>query len=70
VPNLTVSCEQYELLESALSDAVYYRDPPVNCRSCEALNDETKLCAECAELLGRSRAYLVLGNELGMTASA
>jgi hypothetical protein len=70
VPNLTVSCEQYELLENALSDAIYYRDPPVNCASCEALNDETKLCEDCAERLAQSSAYLDLGNELGLTVSA
>lgn len=70
MPNLTVSHEQRQLLQNALADAVYYRDPPVKCDACEALNDETKLCGECAELLARSSAYLDLGNELGMTVSA
>lgn len=70
MPNLTVSRDQYQLLENALSDAVYYRDPPVNCASCEALSDETKLCAECADRLAHSSAYLDLGNELGMNLSA
>jgi hypothetical protein len=70
MPNLTVSAKQQELLQQALADAVYYRDPPVKCEACEALNDEAKLCGECAELLARSGAYLDLGNELGMTIAA
>jgi len=68
--NLTVSDEQFELLQNALADAVYYRDPPVNCEACEALNDETKLCEECAERLARNREYLNLGTEMGMTIAA
>jgi hypothetical protein len=70
MPNLTVSAKQQELLQQALADAVYYRDPPAKCEACEALNDEAKLCGECAELLARSSSYLDLGNELGMTIAA
>ena len=42
--NLTISAKQHELLQQALGDAVYYRDPPVSCEACKALNDETELC--------------------------
>ena len=57
--------DQRELLRQALADAVYYRDPPVQCRACETLG---KLCDECAAGLARARAYLALSRELGMEA--
>jgi hypothetical protein len=64
---LTVPAEQCALLREALADAVYYRDPPVHCDACKALDG---LCDECAAGLARARAYLDLGRELGMEASA
>jgi len=60
---LTIPAERRELLRQALADAVYYRDPPVQCDACEALDG---LCEQCAAGLARARAYLVLGNELGV----
>jgi hypothetical protein len=64
---LPVAPEQREVLRQALADAVFYRDPPVHCPSCESLDE---LCAECAAGLARARAYLDLGHELGLEASA
>ena len=58
-----VGPEQLEVLSQALADAVYYRDPPVQCPACDALGG---LCAECAAGLARARAYLALGRELGV----
>jgi hypothetical protein len=58
--------EQREVLRQALADAVYYRDPPAQCRACEALDG---LCDECAAGLARARAYLALGRELGVEGS-
>jgi hypothetical protein len=66
-PALTVPAEQRALLRDALADAVYYRDPPVACDACEALDG---LCDECAAGLARARAYLDLGDELGLELSA
>jgi len=54
---------QRDLLRQALADAVYYRDPPVQCRACEALD---RLCDECTAGLARARAYLALGRDLGV----
>ena len=67
---LTLRPEQRELLTQALADAVYYRDPPADCQSCDALDDEAKLCAECAGTLARARAYLALGRDLVVPISA
>jgi hypothetical protein len=53
---------QREVLRQALADAVYYRDPPVQCPDCEA---QDGLCAGCAAGLARARAYLALGRDLG-----
>ncbi len=64
---LPVAPAQREVLRQALADAVYYRDPPLECSSCEALD---ALCADCAAGLARARAYLDLGRELGLEASA
>jgi hypothetical protein len=66
-PALTVPAGQRALLRDALADAVYYRDPPVNCDACEALDG---LCDVCAAGLARARSYLALGRELGVEASA
>jgi hypothetical protein len=59
--------EQREVLRQALADAVYYRDPPVRCSSCDAQGDN--LCDACAAGLAQARAYLALGRELGVEAS-
>jgi hypothetical protein len=50
-----------------LADAVFYRDPPVECRACA---DRDELCDACAGGLACARAYLALGRELGMEISA
>jgi hypothetical protein len=60
---LTIPAAQRELLREALSDAVCYRDPPVQCDACEALNG---LCDACAVGLARARAYMALSHDLGM----
>jgi hypothetical protein len=65
MPSLTVSPAQYELLQGALTDAVYYRDPPQDCEACAELNDETKLCPQCTGTLARSTAYRDLSRQLG-----
>jgi hypothetical protein len=59
---LVVATAQREVLLQALADAVYYRDPPVECKACEARDE---LCDGCAAGLERARAYLALGHELG-----
>jgi hypothetical protein len=60
---LPAAPQQREVLRQALADAVYYRDPPVQCPACEVLDG---LCAECAAGLARARSYLALGRELGV----
>jgi hypothetical protein len=60
---ITLQPEQREVLAQALADAVYYRDPPVHCRACEA---QDVLCDQCAAGLALARAYLTLGRKLGM----
>jgi len=69
MPDLSslVPAAQLDVLRQALADAVYYRDPPVHCTACEALDG---LCDECSAGLARARAYLNLGRELGVKASA
>jgi hypothetical protein len=64
---LPLALEQREVLRQALADAVYYCDPPLRCRSCDALGG---LCGECAAGLARARAYLALGRQLGLEVSA
>ena len=61
------SVEQHEFLRAALADAVFYRDPPLQCNACESLEG---LCDDCAAGLARARAYLHLGRELGLEVSA
>lgn len=63
---LPVAPTQREVLRQALEDAVYYRDPPVECRACDALDG---LCDSCAAGLVRALAYLGLGRELGLEES-
>jgi hypothetical protein len=60
---LVVPAAQREVLLQALADAVYYRDPPVECRACEVRG---ALCDGCAAGLARAHAYLALGRELGV----
>lgn len=54
---------QREVLGNALADAVYYRDPPVECSACDV---QGELCDTCAAGLARACAYLALGRELGV----
>ncbi len=56
-----------ETLRRALADAVYYRDPPLECHACQAVNG---LCEQCAAGLARARAYLELGRDLGLDVPA
>jgi hypothetical protein len=58
-----VTREQREVLRHALADAVYYRDPPLHCHTCETLG---RLCDECAASLTRARSYLALSRDLGI----
>jgi hypothetical protein len=60
---LVVPATQKEVLLQALADAVYYRDPPAECRVCEV---QAELCDGCAAGLAWARAYLALGRELGV----
>ena len=67
---LTLRHEQRELLAQALADAVFYRDPPVDCQACKDLNDESKLCEQCAVTFALASSYRDLGSDLGMPISA
>jgi len=67
---LTLRPEQRDLLAQALADAVFYRDPPADCQACTELNDETKLCEQCAVTFALASSYLDLGRDLGMPISA
>jgi hypothetical protein len=58
-----VTAQQQELLRQALTDAVYYQDPPLNCSACDKLG---QLCGECAAGLARARSYLALSRDLGI----
>jgi hypothetical protein len=55
---------QRDVLRQALADAVYYRDPPLYCRACEALDG---LCGQCAAGLSQALAYVTLSRELGIS---
>ena len=63
-PTVFLLPRQREALAQALADAVSYRDPPVYCDACEALQD--MLCEQCVVMLTRARAYLELGREIGV----
>jgi hypothetical protein len=58
-----IPAAQREVLRQALADAVQYRDPPLDCRACDACDG---LCDQCTAGLTRARAYLGLGRELGL----
>jgi|GEM_PF-2664773 hypothetical protein len=62
---LTAAPQQREMLRQALADAVYYRDPPVQCAACPSPD---RLCDQCAAGHERARAYLALSYELGLEA--
>ena len=64
---LRVPAARREVLRQALADAVYYRDPPLQCDACEAVDG---LCDQCAAGWAQARAYLDLGRELGVESSA
>ena len=59
----TLSRAQRDILAQALTDAILYRDPPVECPDCEAL---ATLCPQCAAGLSRARGYLTLSRQLGI----
>jgi hypothetical protein len=64
-PTITLQPGQREILQQALADAVYYRDPPVYCPACPQGEVQGALCDECAAGLARARAYLTLSRTLG-----
>ena len=66
-PGSPVPASQLEVLRQALADAVYYRDPPVQCCACDATDG---LCDACASGFARARSYLQLGRELGVEVPA
>jgi hypothetical protein len=61
IPDATF--EQRELLSMALSDAVFYRDPPLVCGDCQA---PYGLCEECGTGVTRARAYRALIRAFGL----
>ncbi len=61
IPDATV--EQRELLSMALSDAVFYRDPPPTCDDCQ---EPYGLCEECGTGVTRARAYRALTRAFGL----
>jgi hypothetical protein len=61
IPDATF--EQRELLSMALSDAVFYRDPPPTCDNCQA---PLGLCEECGTGVTRARAYRALSRAFGL----
>src|ERR1700691_953126 len=62
---LTAASAQREILRQALADAIYYRDPPLQCTACPSPD---RLCDQCANGHERARAYLALSYELGLEA--
>ena len=65
---ITIQPAQRTLLAQALADAIYYRDPPVNCTACTAreARSSRELCADCETALARATAYLRLAEQLGL----
>lgn len=62
---ITLLPHQREVLARALADAVYYRDPPLHCEACDALEDT--MCDQCATTFTQAREYLELGRQIGIT---
>jgi hypothetical protein len=60
---LTAAPRQREVLRQALADAIYYRDPPVQCAACPSPD---RLCGPCAAGHERARAYMALSYDLGL----
>jgi hypothetical protein len=56
---------QREMLRLALADAIYYRDPALQCAACPSPD---RLCDQCTAGHERARAYLALSYELGLDA--
>ena len=52
---------QRDVLQQALADAIFYRDPPVHCPDCATPD---RLCPQCAAGMSQARAYLALSREL------
>jgi len=59
-----VAAAQRDVLRHALADAVYYRDPPLYCHTCETLDG---LCGRCAAGFSQALAYVSLSRELGIS---
>jgi hypothetical protein len=57
---------QFEILQRALADAVFYRDPPLSCPDCQTPD---LLCGQCAAGLSQARAYLALSRELDISSA-
>jgi hypothetical protein len=57
---------QFQILQRALADAVFYRDPPLNCPDCQTPD---LLCGQCAAGLSQARAYLALSRELDISSA-
>jgi len=62
---LNAAPHQRETLRQALADAVYYRDPPLQCAACTSPD---RLCDKCKAGHERALAYLALSQELGLQA--
>lgn len=60
---LTAAPQQRGILRQALVDAIYYRDPPLQCAACPSPD---RLCDQCAAGHDRARAYLALSYDLGL----
>jgi hypothetical protein len=54
--------DQRKVLCQAIADAVYYRDPPVQCSACSPED----LCGECSDGFTRALSYLELRQTLGL----
>jgi hypothetical protein len=67
---LTLRPGQRALLAQALTDAVFYRDPPADCHACNELGDEARLCEQCAATFALASSYLDLGSQLGVSIPA
>lgn len=65
--SLTAAPEQREILRQALTDAIYYRDPPLHCTACPSPD---RLCDECTSGHEHARAYLALSYQLGLETRA